>query len=662
MKKIIPLSLENSKVRTVKTDSEVQVAVGDKNVVLKIQLLDEGTHKPKELKELGPFEFRATNPGRNVIVKTDGFTIEKDETFLDFILPEEIFSQSGLITDAVIRANINDDVYSTEHFFILILPTPGIYETYPVAIDAIKTAVNDLRTIIDKIQNSLGNSTDSIITNLQTKASNAIDEAIKTINSDSKEELSAAISKAVDSLIDSFKQENEPKIQEILTNITNLANNTSKAIQNINDQIPEKQKELDSISDLKTQATNNSKIINDLKTEASNMSDSTTTTLKSIEKEANNLLNDIKQTASELLTASLINSTSKTKDEISNISLNFNGEANDVLTTIAIKLKDGSSQIFSMTETIKKVLKDNPSLVGDIPNLDSYATKKYVDNADLLKANKTDLDVYAKKADMPDFNDLATLSYVDKELSTRPTKSYVNDLTIDYISYMKNDKYSDALDGLVFYGNDAQGYTKEAVSAYSTIKNVLDESPELINNKVKLPDLSTYATKKYVDDGNALKTNNLDFNELKNQLNELNNNFGNTISFYKPVIIEKYESLLDFNSGGGIFVKDNKIISSTISFAFYTKETISSGNNILSFQLMDSSNNNFYIDPLNKFQLFCFIKDLNDCDFQNTNERLLTIKVAPDQMTASLTFGENSDYFLESDKEYLLDLSAFKSI
>lgn len=367
MKKIIPLSLENSKVRTVKTDSEVQVAVGDKNVVLKIQLLDEGTHKPKELKELGPFEFRATNPGRNVIVKTDGFTIEKDETFLDFILPEEIFSQSGLITDAVIRANINDDVYSTEHFFILILPTPGIYETYPVAIDAIKTAVNDLRTIIDKIQNSLGNSTDSIITNLQTKASNAIDEAIKTINSDSKEELSAAISKAVDSLIDSFKQENEPKIQEILTNITNLADNTCKAIQNINDQIPEKQKELDSISDLKTQATNNSKIINDLKTEASNMSDSTTTTLKSIEKEANNLLNDIKQTASELLTASLINSTSKTKDEISNISLNFNGEANDVLNTIAIKLKDGSSQIFSMTKTIKQILQNNPDIVTTGP-------------------------------------------------------------------------------------------------------------------------------------------------------------------------------------------------------------------------------------------------------------------------------------------------------
>lgn len=390
MKKVVQVSLENSKVRTVKTDSEVQVAVGDKNVVLRIQLLDEGTHTPKKLTDLQPFEFRATNPGRNIIVKTDGFTLEDNEMFLDFVLPEEIYSQSGLIQDAVIRANINGDVYSTEHFFILILPTPGIAEAFPDAIDAVKTVVNDLRNLINQVQSTVGSSTGSIISDLKESANSAIKQAIDNINSTAESKLSDAANKAVDGLVDSLKQENEPKIEQVLTDLTKLGDQTTEAIKAIAGQIPEKQKEIKEITSYKDSASNLIQEINDLKTQATTTSESTLQTLNGIVKQANSLLDDIKQTAQNLLIASSTNENGKERNDVSSISLGYDDKASNVLKTIVLGLKNGSNQTFSMTETIKKIILDNPSLIGNVkpPDLSSYASKKYVDDVAALKVDK----------------------------------------------------------------------------------------------------------------------------------------------------------------------------------------------------------------------------------------------------------------------------------
>lgn len=170
MGKTIDLALENSRVRTVKTDSEVQVAVGDKGDLLRITLLDVGTHQPIKLSSLAPFEFRATNPDKNIIATSEGFQIESDGVHLDFKLPDSIYSQSGLIQDAVFRANVSGDVYSTEHFLILVLPTPGIQESFLQAVDAIKEATLALRNVISQIQNSVTNTSKQITDNLKAQA------------------------------------------------------------------------------------------------------------------------------------------------------------------------------------------------------------------------------------------------------------------------------------------------------------------------------------------------------------------------------------------------------------------------------------------------------------------------------------------------------------
>ncbi|BDR56870.1 hypothetical protein [Xylocopilactobacillus apis] len=457
MPKVINLALENAKVRTVKTDGEVQVAVGDKRDTLRITLMDSGTHQPMNLTNLQPFEFRATNPGRNIIRTRDNFTLESDGVHLDFILPDEVYSQNGLIQDAVIRANVDGDVYSTEHFFILIMPTPGILEMYPQAADALQEATSALRQAIAQMQDATNTSTNTIINELKASAQTAINDLISNLKTSSDKTISDAVKKAVDDSIAKLKTDTDKKISDMLTEVTDLKNSTADTIKQIKDDLPSAQ-----------QAITDSKA---LKEQASGIVDSLSTTLTESKAKADALVADIKATAQNLLTAS-----SKEKP-VKDIKLDYDDAKPNALKTILLSLRDGSSQEFSMTETIKKVITDNPALVGNATvDLSNYPTKAELtsglaskaDRTDLAgkadktaldaKADKTALDAKADKTDLDskanktDLDSKANQIYVDTQLSTKADKKdldtkanagdlskFIDQKTFDYQLGMKAD-------------------------------------------------------------------------------------------------------------------------------------------------------------------------------------------------------------------------------
>lgn len=382
-------------------------------------------------------------------------------------------------------------------FLIIVRPTLGLQEGYRSTINTIDTMIdqtlndlgalhnlaeqaqnsaegslNDIKDYFNQQSNSLVsdvnqkiNAINNLVAGMQTNVNsainntqNALQDALTKIKADGAstinqiKEDAQTTQKKQSAEFTNFLKNSESNLNAKLLNWQNALNDIKDKMNIVNANADTLKNRIDELNSNVGDGFADKKDLETLQKVVTSIQDSlknfeTSDTINNLKKELATKANQTelvnKANIADLLTAF------SNKKRVKKINFKTDEKAPAVLASILFELQDGTNQAFLMSDNVKQVLQDNPSLLPKIPDLSVYAKKTDIPAAVNLSgyAKKTELNDYAKKTDIPALPDLssyakktdipvavnlsgyATEKYVGTAVASKADKSEVNSIS-----------------------------------------------------------------------------------------------------------------------------------------------------------------------------------------------------------------------------------------